>query len=71
MRMTVEEALVAATLNAACAVEMSEEIGSLEVGKFADLLVLNLNSYREIPYFFGHNPVQVVIKKGEVVHKAS
>jgi imidazolonepropionase len=69
MRLSVEEAITAATLNAAGAVELSEEVGSLEKGKRADLTLLNLATYRQIPYFFAHNPVYMVISGGEVVYE--
>ena len=68
MGLTIEEALTAATLNAAAALELSSEVGSLEVGKRADLLILDLDNYRQIPYFFGHNPVRMVLRDGEVIH---
>lgn len=71
MGMTLEEALTAATLNAAAALELSNEVGSLQEGKRADLLLLNLEDYRQIPYYFGHNPVQIVIRDGNVVHQRS
>ncbi len=70
MGMTVEEAITAATLNAACALDLAEEIGSLEEGKRADLVVLDLKSYRQIPYFFAHNPVRTVIHDGKAVYEA-
>lgn len=69
MGLSVEEAITAATLNAACALDLAEEIGSLEEGKAADLVVLELDTYRQIPYFFGHNPVRLVIAGGKVVHE--
>jgi len=71
MGMTLEEALTAATLNAAAALELSNEIGSLQEGKRADLLLLDLDDYRQIPYYFGHNPVRTVIRNGGVVHQRS
>jgi len=70
MGMSVEEAITAATLNAACALDLAEEIGSLEVGKRADVVILGLETYRQIPYFFGHNPVSVVIQRGKAVYEA-
>ncbi len=70
MEMTVEEAITAATLNAAAALELADEIGSLEEGKAADIILLELENYRQIPYFFGHNPVKTVICGGKVVHEA-
>ncbi len=69
MGMTIEEAITAATLNAAAALELADEIGSLEEGKAADLILLKLENYRQIPYFFGHNPVKTVICGGKVVHE--
>ena len=70
MDLSVEEAITAATMNAACALELSEEIGSLEKGKAADLVLLDLDTYRQIPYYFGHNPVRMVMKGGQVVYES-
>ncbi len=67
--MTIEEAITAATLNAACALELAEEVGSVEEGKAADLVVLDLENYRQIPYFFGQVPVAAVIQGGRVVYE--
>jgi len=67
MGLTIEEALTAATLNAAASLEMADKIGSLEEGKSADLVILDLDNYRQIPYFFGHNPVMKVLINGELV----
>ncbi len=61
------EALNAATLNAAHAIGMGDRIGSLEPGKQADMLVLDLPDYRHLAYRFGGNPVAAVIKKGKKV----
>jgi len=65
--LTPAEAVSAATLNAAYAIDLGERVGSIEVGKDADLLILNVESYKEIPYWFGHNPVELVIKRGEII----
>ncbi len=67
-KLTPEEALIAATVNAAHSLGLGKKIGSLEVGKQADLLVLDLPSWREWPYHFGVNLVRVVIKKGIAVN---
>jgi imidazolonepropionase len=61
------EALVAATINAACAIGLGDEVGSLEPGKRADLLVLDAPSYRHIPYQLATNLVRTVVKDGRVV----
>ena len=67
LRLTVEQAISATTINAAHALGRSDEIGSLEVGKRADLLVLNLPDYREIPRRFGINHVALAIRDGNLV----
>jgi imidazolonepropionase len=61
------EAFNAATINAAFAIGMGEKVGSITVGKQADLLILDTDDYREIAYEFGSNPVEVVIKNGSPV----
>ncbi len=68
LRLTPAQALVAATLNAAHALQLSERRGSLMPGYAADLLVLDVPDYRHVGYRFGTNPVALVIKDGEVVH---
>ncbi|HUS69634.1 MAG TPA: imidazolonepropionase [Anaerolineae bacterium] len=67
MGMTPAEAIVASTINAAHAVGLGHEVGSLEIGKKADLLVLDIPDYRHLSYRFGTNLVQTVIKAGRVV----
>lgn len=67
MGLTQAQALVAATLNAAHAIGRGHEIGSLEAGKEADLLILTEGDYRMLGYRFGINLVQTVIKGGRVV----
>lgn len=61
-----QEALVAATLNAARAIGMDEEVGSIEIGKQADALILKTNEWLEIIATFGDNLVDTVIKGGVV-----
>lgn len=68
MRMTPEEAIVAATINGAHAVGRGHCVGSLEVGKQADLLIMDVADYREIPYFFAMNHCRTVVKHGRVVY---
>uniref|UniRef100_A0A832EKK6 Imidazolonepropionase n=1 Tax=Desulfacinum infernum TaxID=35837 RepID=A0A832EKK6_9BACT len=67
MGLSVEEALCAATLNAAYAVGMADRVGSLDVGKQADFLVLEAETPAGIAYHAGANPVVAVYKKGERV----
>ena len=66
LRLTPAQALVAATLNAAHAVGLGEEVGSLQVGRAADVLLLNLPDVQHLGYRFGTNPVERVIKAGRV-----
>jgi imidazolonepropionase len=61
------EALNASTINAAYALGLGDKVGSIAPGKQADLLILKASDYRHIPYFFGGNPVETVIKRGQVV----
>lgn len=70
LRLTPEEALVAATLNAACALGLGDRIGSLAVGRQADLVVLDLPSYRYIPYYASRPVVRAVLKRGKVIEAA-
>lgn len=66
MRLTPAQAIAAATINAAAAIGRDEIIGSLEVGKQADLLILNVPDYRHLGYRYGTNLVHTVVKKGAV-----
>ena len=65
LRLTPAQAVAAATINAAAAIQREQEIGSLEPGKQADLLILSVPDYRNLAYRFGGNLVQTVIKKGK------
>ncbi|MFI8493023.1 imidazolonepropionase [Peribacillus butanolivorans] len=69
MRLTPAEALTAATYNAACAINRQEKVGSLEVGKQADVVLWNVENYQELQYLFGVNHVKSVWKKGVQVVK--
>jgi imidazolonepropionase len=68
MRMTPAEAIAAATINPAYSLRRHMHIGSLEVGKYADLAIFDVEDYREIPYYFGVNHCVMTIKRGEVVY---
>ena len=61
------EALNASTINAAYAVGLGEQVGSIEAGKQADLLIVEAADYRHLAYQFGHNLVAQVIKRGLIV----
>lgn len=67
LSMTIEQAIVATTINAAHALDLGESVGSLEPGKRADVLILNLNDYRELPRRMGVNHVAMVIRDGDLV----
>ncbi|MFT4539677.1 MAG: imidazolonepropionase [Planctomycetota bacterium] len=69
--MSAAETLGAATLNAACSLGLGAEVGSLEVGKRADLLVLDVPNYRHLTYELGRNPVGAVVKAGRLVHEVA
>lgn len=65
LRLTPAEALNASTINAAHAIGMGEQVGSIEVGKSADFLLLNTPDYRNLTYLLGDNQVQTVVKSGK------
>lgn len=71
MGLSIEEALTAATLNAACSLGLGEDVGSVQVGKRADLVVLDAPSLVHLAYHYGVNPVAAVVKDGVVVHRAA
>jgi imidazolonepropionase len=68
LRMRPAEAIAAATINAAYSLRRAKRVGSLEVGKQADLAVFEVEDYREIPYYFGVNTCWMTIKRGAVVY---
>jgi imidazolonepropionase len=70
LRMTPAEAIAAATINAAYALRREKQIGSLEVGKQADIAVFDVADYREIPYYFGVNHCWMTVKRGRVIYAA-
>jgi imidazolonepropionase len=68
-RMTPKEVIQATTIHAAKSMGRENKIGSLEVGKEADVLVLDIPNYKYLPYHFGVDHVETVIKKGKVVYQ--
>ncbi|HXQ26808.1 MAG TPA: imidazolonepropionase [Candidatus Acidoferrales bacterium] len=68
MRMTPAEAIAAATINPAYSLRQHDRVGSLEVGKYADLAAFDVAGYREIPYYFGVNLCSLTMKRGVVIH---
>ena len=69
LRMTAEEVIRAITIEAAAALTMEDEIGSLEVGKKADIVILDYSRGVEVPYRYGMNPIWRVFKDGKRVVK--
>jgi imidazolonepropionase len=67
LKLTPAQALAATTINAAAAIGRADEVGSLEPGKRADVLVIDAPDYRHLGYQFGGNLVGVVVKAGRVV----
>jgi len=70
LRMTPAEGIVAATINAAYALRREKEVGSLEIGKLADIGVFKVEDYREIPYYFGVNKCWMTLKRGKIISHA-
>lgn len=66
--LSLTEAIRGATINSAKALALENTLGSIEPGKDADLIILDIPDYRHIPYQFGKNPIKIVIKKGEVIY---
>lgn len=69
LHMTAEEVIRAITIEAAAALALDDEVGSLEVGKKADILIVDEARHAEIPYRYGMNPVWRVYKEGKLVVK--
>lgn len=67
MNMTIEETITALTLNGAGALDLASETGSLETGKSGDIVILEFNNYRMLPYYVGMNCVKTVVSKGRIV----
>lgn len=65
--MTVEESFQAATYHGAKALELEDKIGSIKVGKSADLIIWGISSLLDIPYYVSNHPIRYVMKNGEIV----
>jgi imidazolonepropionase len=68
--LTAEEAICAATINGAHALDLADSTGSLEYGKFADVAILNIGDYRDLAENFGGNLVRMTMRHGEVIYQA-
>ncbi len=66
MGLTPAQAIAASTINSAHAIRRAHEIGSIEIGKQADLLILSVPDYRHLGYRYGTNLVKQVVKRGRV-----
>jgi len=67
MNLSIEEAITALTINGAAAIDRADTIGSIDVGKLGDVIILEYPSYQYIPYHIGVSTVEKVIKNGELV----
>jgi len=67
--MSCEEAITATTYNAACSLRMSHVTGSLEPGKYADLIMMEVPDYRDLPRRAGHHDISLVMRAGVVVSR--
>jgi len=67
LKMSVNEIINAVTVNAAASLGISNKVGSIEIGKQADLLIFDMPSYEHLIYHFGVNQLESVIKKGEMI----
>jgi imidazolonepropionase len=70
LKLTPAEAMASSTINSAKAISKDHLVGSIEPGKQADLLVLDVNDYRQLSYRYGTNLVRTVVKKGQIYRKS-
>jgi len=70
MKLLPTEAINCATINAAYAIDRGQEIGSLELGKKADIIILKAKNHNYIAYNYGINHVETVIKDGKIIHSS-
>lgn len=66
MKLTPAQAIACATINAAHAIRKADVIGSLEIGKQADMLILSVSDYRQLGYRYGTNLVKQIVKRGQI-----
>ena len=66
MGLTPAQAIAAVTINAAAAIQLEDQVGSIEAGKQADLLVLNVPDFRHLGYRYGTNLVSYIFKRGKL-----
>ena len=67
MNLSPEEAVTAYTINSAAAINRADTVGSIDVGKQGDMILLKYPSYKFLPYYVGMNCVETVIKKGTII----
>lgn len=67
MNMSIEEIMTALTINGAAAIDRADKIGSIDIGKQGDIIILENPSYKFLPYHIGVSIVEKVIKKGQLV----
>lgn len=67
MNMSIEETITALTINGAAALDMAGETGSLETGKRGDVVILEFDNYRMLPYYVGMNCVRNTVSRGRLV----
>jgi imidazolonepropionase len=67
MDMTIEETITALTINGAAAIDRADAIGSIDINKKGDVIVLEFPSYEFMPYHIGVSTVEKVIKDGKLV----
>lgn len=68
LKMSVEEIINAVTINSAYSLFMQDSVGSIEVGKFADILVFDFPSYKDLLYHFAVNQIETIYKKGSRIN---
>ncbi len=70
MQMSIEETICALTINGAAALDMADKIGSIEIGKKGDLIILEFDDIKMLPYYVGMNCVNTTIHDGRIVYSS-